>query len=146
MTDFLSEVGEVSSVCPIRGPGAELRGRLWGKSHAFLSSSSGSRVQIVGGPHLLTAQVSYWTAWEYPRVSPLLAANALVKSRWRELLLCQCPPLSVKEQLSCSVRACAHPFSASSKGFCRGVHLSAWKAEPQGCCGSSSVGNMPGVS
>lgn len=90
--------GEVSSVCPIRGPGAEWRGRLWGKSRALLSLSSGSRVQFstgctLGEPHLLMAQVSYWTTWESPKVFPLLAANALVKSRWRELLLCQCLPL-----------------------------------------------------
>lgn len=37
---------------------------------------------------LLMAQVSYWTTWESPRDFPLLAANTLVKSRWRELLLC----------------------------------------------------------
>lgn len=38
-TNFLSEVGR-GQLCPIKEPGAELRGRPWGESHALLSFSS----------------------------------------------------------------------------------------------------------
>lgn len=96
--DWLLVRGGVREVLSHQRTWSRVERMLWGKNHAWLSLSSGSRVQFstgcrLGEPHLLMAQVSYGTTWESPRVFPLLAANALVKSRGRELLLGQCLPL-----------------------------------------------------
>lgn len=75
---------EVMSVCPIKEPGAKLRGRLGGKKPCFAFLILGLKSTVLYWLHirwaslvlryLLTALVSYWTVWGRPRDLPLLSA------------------------------------------------------------------------